>query len=231
MSKQIKWVLSCVLALAITPAWSLDKVLEITGNGELQVVPDMAQLIVSVETRATEAKEAITQNAQSSKKVIDYLKKTIKDDNAIQTGQFNLNPVYEYDNARKKSNLTGYQVTNQIQLETKDLSKLGNLMDEIVNLGATRIDGLTFKHSNEKQLSDEALKKAILNGKQQAQLIADTAGISLGKIVNIRPVSSGGIQPFAKSFALTAREAVPSTPIETGELTITSQINMIFAIE
>lgn len=231
MRKPIKWALSCLLVLTTSTAWSLDKVLEITGNGELQVVPDMAQLTVSVETRATQAKEAVSQNAESSKKVIDYLKKTIKADNAIQTGLFNLSPVYEYDNERKKSDLTGYQVTNQIQLKIKDLSQLGHLMDEIVTLGATKIDSLTFKHSNEKQLLDEALKKAILNAKQQAKLIADTAGIDLGKIVSIHPISSGGVQPFAKSFVLESRQIASSTPIETGELTITSQINITFAIE
>ena len=58
----------------------------------------------------------------------------IKDEN-IQTIQYSVNVVNEYDDRGLPKGVSGYQVSNQVAVTTNDIEGLGKLIDDVVEAG------------------------------------------------------------------------------------------------
>src|SRR5205823_12234552 len=68
-----------------------------TGQGEVRVTPDRATVMLGVQTRATTAEEATTQNSRKQRAVIDAIKARGIPAEQIATSSFNVIPETRYD--------------------------------------------------------------------------------------------------------------------------------------
>ncbi len=165
--KNLYTVFLCILALITNTAQAQQitnrtqrSTLEATGKGEVKVKPDVAYLRLSVETTSSRASEAVYQNAEKMKKVIDKLGSLTGKEDKISTIGYNLSPVYQYDEKTRRSVLTGYRVLNQIEIETSKLDDLGKFIDSAIQSGANRVESVRF----------DTHKKTITRGKPLLKL-------------------------------------------------------------
>lgn len=206
--------------------------LEAIGRGEIKVQPDVAYLTLSVETNAKRASNAVKANAERMTNVINKLKSQIGKEDKITTAGYQLYPVYEYNEKIRESELTGYRVYNQVIVETKNLKDLGKLIDSSTQVGANRIENLSFGTDKKKEYRRQALVKAVQDARETARIVAEAAGVKIVRILRISPSYDAPI-PVYREFAaqkLAADESAP-TPIEPGELTVDATVSMTFEIE
>ena len=76
-------------------------------------------------------------------------------------------------------------MTNQVQVVVRDLDKIGDILDQLVTLGANQTNGLSFEASKAETLRDDARKEAVANAKRRAELYAAAAGVELGEVLTI----------------------------------------------
>jgi uncharacterized protein YggE len=206
--------------------------LQVSGKGEVMVKPDIAFITVSVETDAATASEAAQQNANKMQKVLKEVKSTIGKEDKVTTIGYNLSPRYEYNKTTRQSELIGYRASNRLNVETKRINKLGEIIDKSINAGANKVDSLRFGTSKQDDYRREALVKAVQDAKKTAEIVANASGVKLLKILNISPSYHYPI-PLRRDFAVAGKMAMESapTPIEAGELTVTANVNMVFEIQ
>jgi len=211
-------------------------IISVSGRSELTVEPDKAEIFVNVETQKKTAKEAKDENARVSKKVTDALKKAgIKKDN-IETTQFRINPRYEYDRLKGKSEIIGYTVTHVLKVTTLDLDKVGTYIDTAVNNGANRINSVNFglTKEKEKEINGEALIRASNVAREKAEALATNLGVRLGKIASVSESGFDFIPFVAREFAV-AEAAVGAPPIPTEispqDVTVRATVNVAFEIK
>lgn len=240
MSKNLYLVLSClaVTFLMNNPAFSqnLDNernTLRVSGKGEFTARPDRANITISVETTNQIASVAVKENAAKMNKVMEKLKSQIGKNDKISTTGYNLSPVYEYDEKTRKSELSGYRVSNSILLESKNLEAIGKLIDSATQAGANRIESLSFDTDKRDEYRKQALVEAVQDARETAEIVAKAAGVTIVKIIQISPSYEIPI-PIYREFAMTAR-AVPAPPpptqVEPGELTVNASVNIVFEIQ
>lgn len=235
----IQVVISCyVLLICITfSSFAQEEkkdisILRVDGHGEVKVNPDVASLSISVETNAAEARTAARENAEKMDKVLARLKTQISGKDNISTSSFHIIPIYEYDESRKKSTLTGYRVTNKILIETENIRNIGKLIDSAIQAGANRLDSLRFSTDKKDLYRKQALEKAVIDAKETAGIVARAAGVSIVRVIEISPSYQ---MPFPiyrdarETRKMAVAQAAP-TQIEPGELTISSSVNMVFEI-
>jgi hypothetical protein len=206
--------------------------LEVTGRGEIKIKPDTAYLTLSVETTAKKASDAAKENADRMKSVLDKLKSQIGKDDKISTTGYRLFPLYDYNEKTKKTELTGYRATNEVVVETKNLNDLGKLIDSATQVGANRIENLSFGTDKKEQYRKEALAKAVQDAKETAEIVAKASGVKIVRILRISPSYEVPV-PVYRELGIKARvaaEAAP-TPIEPGELTVTATVNVVYEIQ
>jgi uncharacterized protein YggE len=201
----------------------------VTGEGTVSAAPDMAEISAGVQTRAATARAALDQNNSAMAKVLEALKGAGIADKDVQTSRVNLAPAYESNPNTGARRPNGYVVSNNVTVRVRDLSKLGTMLDTLVSAGANNLGGVRFLIAEPQPLMDEARRKAVADATRRARLLADAAGVHVGKVERI---DEAGIQVPRPMFAA-ADIAMRSSavPVASGEQEIHVTLSVRFAIQ
>lgn len=218
---------------AISQSTGMEKnTLQVSGKGQITAIPDVANITFTVETTKKTASDAVKENAEKMNMVMSEIKSKIGKDDKLSTSGYSLSPIYSYDDKIGRSILTGYTVSNSILIRIKNLKEVGNLIDSATQVGANRIDSLSFDTDKRDEYRKEALVKAVQDARETAEIVANAAGVSIVKIIQISPSYDVPI-PIYKDFAATRELAAAPAPtqIEPGELVINATVNIVFEIK
>ncbi len=218
------------LALA-APALAQDAPRQITvmGSSQADAVPDRATITAGVETQAPTAAGALAANSETMAAVFAALEAAAVEKRDMQTSQLNLSPVYEpfREGAEAPPQVVAYQASNMVTVRVRDLANLGKLIDALAGAGANRLYGIGFDVSEPGPSLDAARRKAVADARAKAELYAEAAGVTLGPVVTIREnVGLGAPEPLRARAAMA--EAVP---VAAGSVTLTADVEVVFAIE
>ncbi len=215
-------------AVAASPA---ERTISITGSGKAVLTPDIAYIYLGVNTQATDAKKAVSDNNTESAAVVNALKSAGIASKDIQTTNFSIMPQQQYD---KDGNLTGilYVVDNTVYVTVRDLSKIGDLLDAAVKAGANNVNSISFDVADRAAALSQARKAAMDDAKNQASELAQAAGVTLGDVQSISINSNPTPIPYFASAkaAGNAVAAAPSVSVEPGQLTITVDVSVVYNI-
>jgi hypothetical protein len=204
----------------------------VSGEGESSIAPDMAIMTLSVVKQSKTAADALDQNNKAMGAVLATLKESGVADRDLQTSGFSVQPQYNYDSRNNQPpKLTGYQVTNGLTVKVRDLSKLGALLDQSVNLGINQGGDIQFTNDKPDAILQDARKNAVADAAAKAKTLTEAAGVKLGRVLSIR--EGGGApppQPFMRMEAAPAA-APKAVPIAAGENSYHASVSITYAIE
>ncbi|EFG2885921.1 SIMPL domain-containing protein [Escherichia coli] len=205
----------------------------VVGEGESSIKPDMALLTLTVMQEAATARQAMTANNDIMAKVISAMKEAGVAEADLQTAGLQINPRYDYTDkpdGTQEAHLAAYQVTNTIAIRVRDIAKTGEILDKAVTLGVNQGGSIAFTNDDPSQALTEARKKAVANAMAKAKTLAEAAGVTLGKVVELSETSFEP-QPIAIVGKAYARDAAGQAPIEAGENNYRIQVNMTFEMK
>jgi uncharacterized protein YggE len=201
----------------------------VSGEGKIKVVPDQVVVLVTVETKGTNAKDVKKQNDQQVESVLKLLKSMNLPSSDYRTKRVSLNPQYDYE--KKKHN---YNATQTIEILLKDLSKYDELMEGMVNQGINRIDNVTFQSSKLAQYQSDARKLAMKEAKMKAEDYVSVLGQKVGAAFTITDNTQIYYpQPVyaMKSMAMEADGTAPRQTLAEGEIEIIANVSVSFKLE
>src|SRR5687767_6294639 len=197
-----------------------------SAHGEVRVSPDKATINIGVQTRATTAAAAATQNSQKQRAVIDAIKAKGVPADQITTSNFNVIPETRYDREGQQApRTTSYLVMNSITVELKRIDQVGPVIDAVLAAGANQINSLNFGIQNPDSARRAALAQAVAKSRADAEVMARAAGGSLGPLIEMSAGESYIPRPPIP-FAAEQRMAVAKAdvPIEAGLETIVANV-------
>ncbi len=200
--------------------------------GEVSGTPDIANISAGVLSEAVTANAALAANRKQMNSVFSALKAAGIKDRDIQTTGLSVNPVYApyKQGVRPEQRITGYRVSNQVRATVRNLDGLGAAIDALVGAGANTIGGISFGLSDTETAQNKARKKAIAHLLAKAELYANSAGIELGPILELREQSSGGPVPMLAYARMESMGADAPTPIAAGQVSTRISVSATFAI-
>lgn len=203
----------------------------VVGRGEVQVRPDMANVTLGVTTEAATAFEALQENNQRMAQLIKTLRGLDISEKHIQTSNFNVSPKQSFGRDRRQPpKIVGYTVTNQVNVKVMEVSRLGKILDAVVQAGGNRIRGVGFSLAEPKPHLDQARRKAMADARQRAELYAGVAGVKLGAPLVISEQSVSVPRPVMLGVEVRALAAPSEVPVSRGEQTLTASVTVTYAI-
>ncbi|UPM52603.1 SIMPL domain-containing protein [Gottfriedia acidiceleris] len=198
-----------------------------TGKGEVSVKPDQSFVLLGSVVENMKVQTAQTENAIISNKMIEALKGEGIKQEEIETNSYTIDRIVDYQDSQQI--FKGYRVSHIFKVIVKDLANVGKVIDVAVENGANEVRNLTFEIANPEPYYGEALQKATLNAKMNAENIAKSLGLSINNI----PIwmSDEGIQVVRPMSSLTMTAAAfsgPTTPIQEGQIKITASVQAMF---
>ena len=207
----------------------------VTGEGEVTAIPDIMNLRVGVEAQAESVAEAQDQAAEAMSNVMDTLTDNGVAENDIQTQYFNIRQVTRWDWDTEEETVIGYEVTNTIIAKIRDISTAGTIIDAVAEAGGdlTRINSISFSIDDPSTYYEEAREEAMADAKAKAEQLAELAGVSLGKPTYIYEGSIyvPSYDYRGMEYAIEEAEgAMIETPISPGEIEISLDVQVVYAI-
>ena len=208
------------------PIW---RTITVSGEGEVQVVPDLARLVFNVETTHAELARAQAENASRLAAVIASLTSLGVAERDLQTSGYHAQPRHDY---LVQDRLVGYQVVNGVRATVRNLARLPELLDAAVAAGANLVHGVQFDVSDKEDALRRAREAAVRDARARAEQYAALTGVRLGPPVTIAEGGRGTPLPYAGRMAasLSMAEQAPPTPVEPGEQTIRLAVQITYEI-
>ena len=206
------------------------RTLSVTGTGEVYIVPDIAYINVGVRVDADQVSDALAANNVQANAIVDALQTLGVDKADIQTSNFNVYAMQDWGPDGQVSRKY-YVVENTVYITVRDLSKMGKLLDTVVNSGANTINGITFDVTDKAAAEAEARDKAIADAKAQAEAIATSAGVKLGDLQTINVSLSGATVPMDIVKGIGGASTDSSVPIAAGQLKVTANAYLAYEIK
>ena len=143
---------------ATPAAGSTTATVSVSGVGMVTVTPDTASVQLGV--TVTEATLAAAQESASTQMeaVIAAVKAAGVEDKDIQTSTYYVSVVQNYDENGNPSEVTSFQVQNQVNVVIRDIAKVGDVLDGAVAAGANTIYGVNFYVEDSTAASSEAAR-------------------------------------------------------------------------
>jgi hypothetical protein len=202
----------------------------VTGSGKVYLTPDIAYITIGVHTEGENAAEAVASNNAQAQEVIDALLAQGIAERDIQTTNFSIYPQQEYDTEGKPTGKIKYIVDNSVFVTVRDITNVGDVLDAAVQAGANTISGIQFDVEDKTAALSEARKAAVADAGVKAEELASAAGVSLGDVQTISEYTSGGPQPMYDMRAAAPMAEAASVPIQTGQMLLTVEVNMVYEI-
>lgn len=199
----------------------------VSAEGEVAFEPNMVIVQAGVTTNRLKVADCYEENNEAMNGISKVLKKRGITKEDVKTIQFSLHPQYDYIKGKRK--FKGYQLRHVFLLKIRDVEKTGEILDKVVEAGATDISNIVFTSDKLEQHESVAREKALKNAKEKAMTLAKSAAVKLGDVFRIEE-TSGEQKRFPVMGVSTAKVGGTSPPIMPGELKVRVAVTVYFLI-
>jgi uncharacterized protein YggE len=210
----------------------------VSGTGEVTVTPDLATVILSIQSQEDTVAAARTVAAEGMSKLMASLADSGIADKDIQSSGFNISQRTRWNDYTSTQTVIGYQVTNTVTVKIRNVDNVGDVIDAVVQAGGdlVRISDLTFSVEDPSVYYEEARQKAIADAKDKAEQYAALLGVTLGEPTYVAEGSmTSNIYSSYSSYSLPAPTIVEyslaGTSFSSGENTVTLNVTVAYDIK
>lgn len=206
----------------------------VSGMAEQEVAPDMAYIDVGINVRADDAETARTQEAQIASQIRRALLGLAITDNDLQNTSYYLYQEYKVDRDGVRT-ADKYVLDSSIKVTVKDLDKLSQVIDNVVEAGATNISNITYALSTQNIIQRQLLATAVENARDKAAVVANAGSRTLGNMLSadINSFDGGTIVAYGanklRSTTNLAEDGV-ATKLSPGKIKLNARVQVVFSL-
>ena len=216
----------------------------VTGESDLKEPPDTAVVVLSVVTQNKAALEAQQQNALKSHAVMQAVREAAGANPEVETSDYSLQPQRDWMGSMPR--IVGYEARNSVRVRTGTLDQVGALIDAATRAGANSVESVNFVLRESNPARGRTLSEATKQAMAKARSMAEALG---GRVVRVveeqeggfvnRPTTAGEMEERMRAYATAntmamsgeAAKMSPRTPVEAGDLSVKSQVQIIVEVE
>lgn len=219
----IAWLGAGAIA-AQDPATPQTPVVVTVGEAVVRRAPDRAFVTVSVETRAKNPREAQRMNAEAMTAVQLRLSQARIPKESIRTTGYDLQQEFDFVQGRRV--LREFAARNGVEVRVDDIARAGEIVDAVVQSGATAVSGIRFDLQDRDTVEREALRLAVADARARAEAAAAGAGRTVDRVLRIEDSRDGPISPPRPMMTMARAAEAPQTPIEPGLIEIRARVTL-----
>ena len=207
------------------------RLLAASGEGEVKVAPDRADVALAVEAAEKSLADAERKVGEGVAELLKLCESLQIPKGRVRSAQLSVQPQYDGSVLNNRPRIVGYVVSRQVDVELEDLAKLGRLLQGAVGNGANRVSGVAFRSSKKDQHQREALARAAEDARDNAAALARALGVKLGRLHTLTASESGGGPPpmyFERKAAMASAPMAADATYEPGEIRFAATVNVEF---
>lgn len=207
--------------------------LKVDAEGEYLVKPDMMGITAGVVTTGRTAKEALDANAALANRLLDAVRASGVEPRDIQTSELAVAPQFARERNAEEGEenavrrITGYVARNRLTLRLRDLRAAAGIVNALFQSGANEVNGPYFGLQDRAPALKGARRSAIAEARVEADTYAEALGMRIARVLRVSERDNNVEEDG--TITVTGSRVRP-TPIEPGEITVTTQIWVDYAM-
>ena len=224
----VKGIIGMTLAVLVSAAAIADSGgVQVSGTAKISAVPDIARFSFAVNGHG-KLLPALKRDVDNKTAAVIALSRQLGVANKhISSAEISIYPQYDHQTRE----LTGYNLSRNISVELHRLDQYTALVNGAIESGITTINNINMEVGDREFLEGQALAAAVKAARKKAEIIAQNAGIELGRIISINEAGSNFDNRRYEARELAFSDAAASTVFEPGEITVTATVIVVFAIQ
>ena len=219
------------------PTYPVDTI-TVVGEGSAPGTPDIANINIGVRTVDPDVETVFERSNNTVESVIQALVDQGAAREDIRTVNIYLFQNENFDPASGGPALDSegrpqirYELNNELRVTVRDTANVSEVISAAVEAGANNIFNLSFGFEDQGALENEALALAVDDARAQAERIAELANVELGEILLVSETGGNGFpSPFERAQMSGMGGGGGGVPIEAGQLSVSTQIQVTFRI-
>lgn len=208
-----------------------DEAITVTGSAKKRITSDLVVWSAGVTAQAATLTEAYKQLSDSIPRIKQYLLSKGIPEEQMTVSAITTTPQKRQDaNGNETSEITGYSLTQQIEVRSTDVQKISQIAreaTELINQGIlVESRAPQYYYTQIGDLKIEMLGEAAKDAKERAEKIASSTGNSIG---SVRSAKMGVLQITAADSTDVSDYGVYDTT--TIEKDMTAVVNVSFAVD
>jgi uncharacterized protein len=211
---------------SFTPA----RTLTVTAQGKTTAAPDLALIDFSVVTQGQNPTDLSNNNNSKMNAVLQFVESEDIATSDIKTTSYSLQPNYQWDKNTERNYITGYTLTQTVEVKVRDLTKVASVLGGLAPLGVNQIGNVNFTFADENTVLAAARSDAFAKAVEKAKSMASDAGVSLGPVVSVAENTylPGPLPVYAASAPLGLGAGAVTPNIQPGTEDITDNVTIVY---
>lgn len=192
MKKYCMLLLAAVFLYAPSfAAAAAPQLMSVSADAEVRVKPDRAAITFGLFEKTDNLRQGAERLNAVAKQVADYCRTRGIEDRFIQTDSLRITPVYSHQITYAKNGVKAeteklqYELAQTFTITLEDPAQYEDVMYGLLGMGINRVENVSFYSTQMRRYRDEARRLAVKHAREKAELLAEAAGIRLGKAVNV----------------------------------------------
>lgn len=220
----------------------------VSGKGEVQTSPDIAEVTFTLRAESAKVADAQKQIKDKTVAAVGMLSEMKIEEKDIKTLSYNSYPKYEYKQSLCRAGycppsgnpiITGYEVTQTVQVKLRDVDQVGVVFEKLGALGINELSGPNFTIDDIEKVKADARGLAIKDAQAKAEVLAEQLGLDIIRLSSFDDGSVEGGYPtpmYEKTSMLSADSAREQTGnavngIMQGENTTIANVTLVFEVK
>ncbi len=191
------------------------------GSGSVDLHPDTATVELTTVGDASASSDALNDSSQKMQAVIAAVKALNIADDDLQTDD--VSSYQDWDAPRL------WHASQTLTVTLHDVSQAGAVIAAGNSAGADQVSGPDYSLSDQRDAYNTALRQAIADARQKADVVAQAMG---GSVAGVISVTENDDSPVTPMFAMAKAGAAASTvapPTEQGTLNVSAGVTVVFS--
>lgn len=217
--------------------------ISVSGEGEVQAVPDIGTFSFSVEAEAETADAAQEASGTKINDILAYLKEQGIEDKDVKTANYNLYPNYRYEERicplgsycpPGERTQDGFTVSQTVTVKVRQTDKATGLIAGVGERGATNISGLSFTIDDTDALKAQAREAAIADARAKAEKLAGDLDVRIYRMIGYYENGGeyyGGYEPRAMMDMAESSAGFGGAELPMGEETTRVRVDITYEVK
>ncbi|HYE24269.1 MAG TPA: SIMPL domain-containing protein [Clostridia bacterium] len=205
----------------------------VSSDGKFEADPDTAVIQFNIAAQENELKAAHERAARAAEEIRQTLRANGIDPKQAQIGSFQVEPVYDYRQPKRK--LVGYRVNSSVTLKLKDFAKVAPIATAFGQMDVTGTQNISYILDNIDAAKTRAIQDAFRRARGNAETVATASGRQLGLLAKATVDTFDQPPPMPMMMKTMRAEAAdapaPTQDFSPEKITITARVTAEFLLK
>jgi len=212
--------------VATAPAQAQTNGIHVSGQGSLEVEPDMGYVSMHVRREGSDPAELRREIDKVVRAILKLVRNLKIAESDVTTAALSINPRYRRRDS--ETVVDGVIATQTILITLRNLDLFGRLLNRSLEEGVNNVDPIRLDTSRRVELENQALEVAMKDAREEAARVALGLDLRLGQALNVQVVSHS---PRPQMALMEMRSAGNSATFNPGLIRVERNVQVTFAID